>query len=249
MPVFKNLGRGGGRIGTIVPSTNRNLEPDFFLLAPAGVSLHFVRVSSGEVSAIPDSVQMQKYARSEIELPTQLLVDARVDVIAYGCTSATLSSSPEFDETLSRNIESLGGIPTVTAAGALLEAVGALGVSKAAFVSPYVRELHEGAMTFLTTSGLDIVSEQDVGCELNNYEQEMSPRAVYDLASRADSKSAEVVILSCTEMRAVEAIAALELDLGKPVVTSNQALMYACAHRIGADLSQVKQGGQLFQHR
>ena len=245
--MLKDRGRGQGRIGAMVPSSNRNLEPDFFLLAPPQVSVHFVRIPSGDIEAIPDSEQLQKYARSEIESPTQMLVEATVDVIAYGCTSATLSGTPEFDRALSESIAHLSGLPTVTAASALLEGVAALGAANVAFASPYVRELHERGIAFLTDSGLAVVSEADVGRDLGNYEQEMSPSAVYRLAKSADSADAEVIVLSCTEMRAVEAIPAIERDLGKPVVTSNQALVYACARRLGSDISQVDAGGRLFR--
>ncbi len=40
------------------------------------------------------------------------------------------------------------------------------------------------------------------------------------------------MVLSCTDMRAVQAIAALEEARQKPAVTSNQALMYVARKRL-----------------
>ena len=74
----------------------------------------------------------------------------------------------------------------------------------------------------------------------------MNPSAVYDLGLRADHPDAQALVLSCTEMRAVEAIDALERDLDKPVVTSNQALMFACLNRIGVTPASLGVGGRLF---
>ena len=247
--MLTDVDRGKGRIGAMVPSSNRNLEPDFFMLAPAGVSVHFVRIPTGDTEALPDSSALQNYARTPIEGPTRMLVEATVDVIAYGCTSATLSGTPQFDKELALRIQTLSGLPTVTAAGALLEALQMLGLNKVAFASPYVRELHERALAFLHDSGISVVSEADVGRDLGNYEQSMTPSSVYHLACRADSPQAEAVVLSCTEMRSVEAIEALERDLGKPVITSNQALVHACLKRIGIDSSGVRAGGHLFSAR
>ena len=231
----------------MVPCSNRNLEPDFQLLAPAGVSVHFVRLEVDDLDAMPDSETLQRYANAPIEEPTRLLTAATVDVIAYGCTSATLSGSPQFDAELCEKIERLSGLPTITAARSLLEALATLGISRIAFASPYVRELHERGIKFLEDSGLNVVSEADVGRDLGNYEQEMNPSAVYRLGREADDPSADALVLSCTEMRSVEAIEALERDLGKPVITSNQALVFACLRRMGLSASSVRYGGRLFQ--
>lgn len=244
--MLSDLGRGRGRIGAMVPSTNRNLEPDFFLLAPPGVSVHFVRMPEPNSDELPTSAVLQRYAHLPLNGPVEMLVAATVEVIAYGCTSATLSGSPEFDAKLSAEIEAISALPTITAARALLEAIAALGVSKVAFGSPYVRELHQRGIKFLSDSGLDVISAADPGRDLGNYEQEMNPSAVYDLGRRADHPQAQALVLSCTEMRSVEAIEALERDLDKPVVTSNQALMFACLNRIGVNPAGIGVGGRLF---
>ena len=246
-PELESRGRGRARVGAIVPATNRNLEPDFCLLAPPGVSMHFTRQSGGDEGPIPDSGQMQLYANQPLGPPVRALCAGRVDVIAFGCTSATLSGGVEFDRRLGGEIERLSGRPAVTAAASLLEALAALGVSRVAFVSPYVRELHERGIAFLRECGVEVRGGAHPQRALDSYEQEMDPDAVYEMALRADHPHAQALVLSCTEMRAVEAIEALEASTGKPVVTSNQALVYACLARLGIDASDVRAGGRLFR--
>ncbi|MFA9421492.1 MAG: hypothetical protein ACERLB_15185 [Gammaproteobacteria bacterium] len=63
---------------------------------------------------------------------------------------------------------------------------------------------------------------------------------------KADHPDADVLIIACTDYRALEAIPALELALGKPVVTSNSALMYCCLKRLEIDCSDLQTGGRLF---
>ena len=234
-------------MGAIVPSTNRNLEPDFGLLAPPGVSMHFARHGDEDEGRIPDSEEMQGYAHQPLDAPVRALRAAQVDVIAFGCTSATLSCGADFDRRLGGEIERLSGRPAVTAAAALLEALSALGISRVAFVSPYVRELHERGISFLRECGIEVSGDANPERALDSYEQEMDPGSVYEMALRADDPRAEGVVLSCTEMRAVEAIEAIEASTGKPVVTSNQALVYGCLARIGLDPAGVEAGGRLFR--
>ena len=113
-------------------------------------------------------------------------------------------------------------------AGALVGAVHALGVSRVGFSSPYLGEINTQAMDFLTQNRITTVKCADIGRELGNYGQgELTPDEVFDLAMQADHPKAEAIILSCTDMRAVEAIDRIETALDKPVVTSNQAMMFA----------------------
>src|SRR5262249_36545176 len=113
-----------------------------------------------------------------------------------------------------------------------------------AFSSPYVETLNSEASEFLAACGFPTVSRAYVGDDLGNYGQgALSPEEVFALGCRADSRDAEALVLSCTDLRAVEAIDALERHLRKPVVASNQALMFAAVRRLGLAATGI---GSLF---
>ena len=65
----------------------------------------------------------------------------------------------------------------------------------------------------------------------------------------ADHPQAELLVISCTDYRALEAVPALEQALGKPVVTSNSALMYVCLKRLDIEIGDIDAGGYLFTRR
>ena len=54
-----------------------------------------------------------------------------------------------------------------------------------------------------------------------------------ELALRADGPEVEAIVLSCTDMRSVEAVERVEAATGKPVVTSNQAMMFCLLDALG----------------
>ncbi|MGW4591294.1 hypothetical protein [Amycolatopsis thermoflava] len=54
-----------------------------------------------------------------------------------------------------------------------------------------------------------------------------------DLIREGDSPTAEAVFVSCTGLPTYDVIAPLERELGKPVVTANQATMWALLHSVG----------------
>ncbi len=220
--------RGKARIGVLVPFTNTNLEADMNLMLCPDMSVHFQRMGGYDVDEIPGSDQMAGLGASDISHDLQMIAGARPDIVLYGCTSATLTHGPEFDETLSRDIAKQSGARTFTAAGSLVMALQTLDVTQVGFSSPYVGEINLQAMDFLSLNGITTVKCADVGRELGNYGQgELTPDEVFDLACEADHPQAQAIVLSCTELRAVEVVERIEKALGKPVITSNQAMMFA----------------------
>ena len=219
--------RGAGRIGVLVPFTNVNLEADMAMLCPPGVSMHFARLGGYDVDEIPDEAQMAGLGAADLGEPLRLLLGVKPDVVMYGCTSATLSHGQAFDRDLSETIRSRSGAVTVTAAGALIHALQALGAERIAFASPYVASLNDLAIAFLAEAGVQTVSRADWPEPLGNYGQgALAPDQVHALGVRADSDKAEVLVLSCTDMRSVETVDRLEGTLGKPVICSNQAMLF-----------------------
>lgn len=226
--------RGRARFGILVPFTNTNLEPDMTLMRPDGVSLHFARLGGYYEDEIPDSEQMHGLGAADLSEPLRLLQGVQPDVILYGCTSATLTHGLSFDRELAKQIKRDSGAETVTAAGALVHALQTLRLKRVGFASPYVPAINDMAVAFLADAGVETVNRSEVTGTLDNYGQgALSPEAVYDLGLAADHHGAEAVVLSCTDMRSVETIAKLEAKLGKPVITSNQAMVFQAMQLAG----------------
>ena len=245
-----NQSRGRARIGALVPFTNTNLEPDLMLMCPAGVSLHFARLGGYDEDEIPDAEQMHGLGASDLEEPLRLLQGVRPDVILYGCTSATLTHGLEFDRSLSEEIRSNSGAKTVTAAGALVHAFRTLGAKRIGFASPYVPAIKDLAISFLADAGCETVARSEVDAVLDNQGQgAMDPQAVYDLGRAADAADAEVIVLSCTDMRSLEILSRLEQTLRKPVISSNQAMMFQTLQMVGIGDPVIGYGQLLEAHR
>lgn len=228
--------RGRARLGVLVPFTNSNLEADLVMLRPPGVSLHFARLGGYDRDEIPDEKQMAALGAADLEEPLRLIAGVRPDAVLYGCTSATLTHGLAFDRALAERIESACGAITVTAAGALLTALEALAVTGIGFASPYVGAINRQAIDFFAQAGIETCTCADIGRELGNYGQgALTPEEVFELGRRADHPQAQAIVLSCTDMRSVETIERLEGALGKPVVSSNQAMLFAAQRALAVE--------------
>lgn len=234
------------RIGVLVPFTNTNLEADMMRLRAPNMSLHFTRIGGYALDEIPDSTEMEHMGEADISQALKLIVGVRPDVILYGCTSATLTHGPEFDLALTNTIKQSTGVPAITAAGALITALRAVSATRVGFASPYVGEVNQQAIKFLQSAGIETVNCAEMKSRLSNVDQgAVTPNEIYDLALRADHKSADAIVIPCTDFRAVETIDRIEGTLDKPVISSNQAMMFAILNEFELPYSS-KRFGRLF---
>jgi len=79
-----------------------------------------------------------------------------------------------------------------------------------------------------------------VALKLNGHEfAAVTPQRWLELARAHDRADADGIFLSCTNTTQIEAIEDIERALGKPVVNSNQAVLWGCVQRLGAKLDAV----------
>ncbi len=218
------------KIGLIIPSTNTINEPEFWRLAPEGVTVHTGRATStGEFSEAYFQRLREAANRCADDLAT-----AEVDVIAYGCTSGSIVCPLE---EIVADIGSRTGVPTIATAGSVVAALRALNVRRVAVATPYVDFINEAEREFLTRYGFEVTSLH--GLRLGETQAErrsigrVPPEHVYRMARRVDRPEAEAIFISCTNLATLDVIARIEADLGKPVVTSNQACFWNCLRLAG----------------
>ncbi len=211
------------KIGLIVPSTNTVNEPEFNMMAPHGVSIHSARIMLLGKATEESYIKMgEETSRAAAELGT-----AEVDVIAWGCTSGSVVVPRE---QLESQIVEASGIRAVTTIGAVLAALDALGAKRIALGTPYVDFVNQAEVKFLEDAGFAVTSMY--GLELGETQEErrgigrVPPESLFRLVRYIDRPEADIIFLSCTNLATVEMIAELEQEVGKPVITSNQATFW-----------------------
>lgn len=210
-----------GRLGLIVPSSNTTNEPEFYRAVPTGVSVHTARMRLQETNA----AELASMA-DDVERCAHRLMDANVDAVVYGCTTGSLVKGPEYDAAIEERIADITGVPAVATAASIKRAFEALNLTSLVIVTPYIDDLNERERSFLEAAGFDVVAIDGLGIEPNTEIGTQWPEQAYREARRLDQPSADGVFVSCTNYRTFEIISSLEQDLGKPVVTSNQATLW-----------------------
>jgi maleate isomerase len=229
------------RIGMLLPSSNRVAEPEIPAMLPDGVSLHTARLK------LAGATRDELLAMTEkVEEGAGLLADADVDLIAFHCTAVS-TFDPTMEKRLKQRIEATTGKPATTTAEALVAAFRALGARRIVLVSPYPAEINQREVAFFAHHQISVLKETGLGLNDGAGFAGVEPGEWYRLTVANRHEDADAYFLSCTTIRSTPVISVLERDLGKPVVTSNQALAWH-ALRCGGVRDRVSNFGELFTH-
>jgi len=203
------------------------MEHEFNVMRPRDATVHAARMRLKEVTLFK-----LKDMEREIEPAALRLSDAKVDVIGFGCTSGSLFRGLGHDQEIVTRIEKATGIPAVATAGAVVDALKALKLSRISVATPYTEEINPLEKRFLEKNGLVIQKMKGLGIKDNLKIGEQSPRTVCELVKEVDTAQSDGVFVSCTNIRTIEVIGRLEEELKKPVVSSNTATLWAMLRRV-----------------
>jgi maleate isomerase len=224
------------RIGIVYPDTGTVMEPECYAMAPAGVSIHTDRLplSIMTVDGIGDMMKSDATERC-----TASLAEAPLHAIVFGGTSATFLKGMGYDEEIKARMARVArGIPVTTASSAALKALRRLGVTKLSFVAPYDDEVTARGVRFFEQNGFAVPSHRGLGLRKDKDVGAVSLERVYHFTRAVAHKEADGVFISCTNLRSVGAIAALEADLGVPVVSAIQASFWDALRLAGVRASK-----------
>src|SRR3954464_13142948 len=93
-----------GRIGLIIPSSNRMTEAQFHRYAPAGIGIHVARVQMTGRHKKPIAALLDDVGRA-----ASALGDARCDPVVFHCTGTSMAEGQEGETALVRRGRQGGG--------------------------------------------------------------------------------------------------------------------------------------------
>ena len=203
-----------GRIGVIVPVSNSTNEIEFNLMKPDGVSVHFTRVPLDHNPARDNFETMLKH----VDRASKDLLAVNVDVIAYGCTSGSMSCPQNL---LIERMETASSKPSISTAGAILESLEQLKVKNVAMATPYSDTTNEKERAFMERHGINVTTIK--GLNLSGTLEKIQkisrvmPREVFEDAKSVNSDKADAVLICCTDFGSAKIIKPLEDTIQKPV--------------------------------
>jgi maleate isomerase len=214
----------------LLPSVNRAAEPQITAMLPKGVGLHTtrLRLQSSSDEHINEMV-------SDVERGAVMLADADVDLIVFHCTAASMFA-PGFDDDIIERIEKATGKNATSTSKGCLEAFELFGAKNITLTTPYVQQTNDREVAYLESHDVNVLSETGAGITGDGGAMlAIEPEEWRRRVNAQDEPDSQAAFISCTAVRAVEAIEPIEADIDKPVITSNQAMLWHALRRLGID--------------
>ena len=231
------------RIGLVVLASDHTVEHEFRqIVTMPGVAVYQTRIPNS-----PD-ITTESLRAMETDIANQaavILPGVELDVLAYGCTSASIVLGEErVFELIKKGRPEAQPTTPVTAAFAAFRA---LQTHRIGVVTPYSEEINRTVRQYFIDNGLQVPVFGSFNQTDDNRAARISIDCIRDaIMSVGSHTEVQTIFLSCTSLRLTEEVDKIESELGKPVTSSNHALIWH-ALRLAGVSERIDGYGSLYQ--
>jgi maleate isomerase len=208
------------RVGLILPSKSIFLEPFLYRVSPPLLTFHSTRVLLRETS--PEAVAEMHQG---IECASRLIQEVSPHAVLFACASGSFVKGAGFDQEIQAGIEKITGAPTLVASLTMVVALKYLNVKRVALATAYIDRVTDLEVKFLEENGITVVSSKGLGLS-GAAIREQEPETISKLILEVDRPEAQGIFVSCANLRAHEILDDMEQRLSKPVLSTNQTLLW-----------------------
>lgn len=218
------------RIGLILPMDNAVMEPELNKVNGLdGVEFYAARLQTNQREDMPDN---------GIEL-SKVFNELGTDIIVYACAETAFLKGVDGNQYITEKITEFTGQPAISAMTTMVEALEHLQIKNISLVTPYTEERTNIMLNFFNRMGIEVSGYKSKDfVQFSEDEREwyecniQPPHTSYRMALEANTDEAEAIVISATNFRTFEIIEELERDTGKPVITTNQAILWSAFRKL-----------------
>jgi maleate isomerase len=214
--------------GMLIPSTNTTCEIEFCRLSP-DLQVHTARLGKDGSTPFHPSLD------ADVAYQSKLLGHARVEVIALVQTSASLFAD-DYDAVTVKRMTEASGVSSLTSAQAIGRALHALGTLRIAMATPYSPEVIARAKHYYESKyGVSVIAVESLGATDSYTIGKMDAGLAQAAFRRIDRPDVDALVLPGGNFPTKDWIEPWEQQFGKPVLTTNQAALWAVVRAMGID--------------
>ena len=229
------------RIGLIALASDFTIEKDFInVIQDKDIDFFVNRI---ECYNPLTSENLIKMSQKVTEVTKDILPDEKIDCVVYGCTSGTIAAGYSAIEQKIKLAKPETKVTTPSTAA--IKALKKLNIKKLSIFTPYSKKLNDEVVDYFKQESLEVISNSYFDIESDIDIGKVDQNYLYEVLAKIDLKYADALFVSCTALPVLSIIDKLEKKLNKPVLSSNQALIWDTLENIGKNNS-IQGFGKLF---
>lgn len=229
-----------GRIGVAIPSTNIAVEYDCQRIIPEGVTWHFGRfyIEVRDLSSDAAFLAFVAAIQDTIPLAMRDLVTAEVGHVMMGMSAETFWGGAAGNDAFQARVREVIGdtVGLTTGANAVDAALQALGVRTIAVLTPYQPVADAQVRRFFAETGYEIRRLHGLKCtSAHGIAHVPRARVLEVVLDELEGDDVDAIVQVGTNLSTLDLFPTLELQLGKPVLPINLALIWHALRAAGVD--------------
>lgn len=230
------------RFGTLGPSTNTIVQPDFDDLRPVGVTNHYSRIAipNNPVNNDEDFLKLVDNINQATLAAVDTLKSCEMTYLVMGMSAATFWNGRKGAQEYLDKMQDKAGVGVSCGSFSTEAALNAYKVKRIAFLSPYFDVANDQVRRFYQDCGFtvvrDICLKRPSPVLIAHTTDEMCRKAILEI----DGDDVDAIVQVGTNLSMIRLAAAAELFLGKPVIAINTATYW---HALRACGIQDKKAG------
>lgn len=229
-------------IGLIVLATDQTMEHEFrALVRLAGVGLYVARLYN-DSQITPET--LRAIAPRIAPATALLLPGLKLDVVAFGCTSASmvLGEAAVFAEIRKARPE----VQCATPATGVFAAFRALGARRVGVLTPYAPDVNRAVRAYIEGRGTEVAAFATFDKPDDREAARIDASSIKEgIKALSRSTALDAVFVSCTSLRLAGIVAEVEAETGVAVTSSDHALAWHVLRLAGVEDS-IPRVGRLF---
>ncbi len=223
------------KLGVIVPSTNTIVEPEYYQMAPPGVTIVADRMElfDGDLRTGAKMDAALEKMRGTMEHAARCLATAQIDLLVLGMSAESFWWGRGGNDEITAKLRAWTGVDAVTGSTGMLEGLRAIGAERVSLLTPYNELGDQKVVAFLEEAGVRVLGLHSLRCPTAVSIAHATEAEIRDGFRHCDRPEAQAIVQVGTNLSAVRLAAAAEGEFGKPVLAINAAVFWAALRRLG----------------
>ena len=231
------------KVGLIALSTDQTIENDFQnICSNLPLDIFINRIHNQNPLTKENLLKMREDLAS---VTKKILPDEKLNTIAYGCTSGTITIGE--DSVKEKILSAKPGSYVTTPVTSAIKAFKLMNIKKIALFTPYPDPVNKIILEYFTKKNIEVLSFASLNLNLDSEFANVDPNYILEISSKLETKNADALFISCTALPVLNILDKLEKKIKKPVLSSNQTLIWDTIRSIGYK-SPIRGYGKLLEN-